>query len=93
MRDRHADVLRDLLDHLAPRDRQAVRSAADRLVEALRPHGGVRDSTVLVGYGGGKDSNYTVAFVRAVQLFAARRDGARSPSAARPTATRACRGP
>ncbi|MFJ4340512.1 PqqD family protein [Streptomyces sp. NPDC088915] len=75
LQDRHADVLRELLDHLAPQDRQAVRLAADRLGAALRPHGGVRDSTVLVGYGGGKDSSYTVAFVRAVQLFAARRDG------------------
>ncbi|MFF0156150.1 PqqD family protein [Streptomyces sp. NPDC005263] len=72
----HATVLARLLDHLSPHDRAATRTTADRLRQALKEHGGVRDSTVMVGYGGGKDSSYTLAFVRAVQLVVAERDGA-----------------
>jgi hypothetical protein len=69
-------VLAGLLGRLSPLDRAATKTTADRLREALKPHGGVRDSTVLVGYGGGKDSSYTLAFVRAVQLVLAEQDGA-----------------
>jgi hypothetical protein len=71
----HTAVLARLLDHLSPHDRAATKTTADRLRQALEQHGGVRDSTVMVGYGGGKDSSYTLAFVRAVQLVMAERDG------------------
>lgn len=68
-------VLAHLLDHLSDQDRAATKTTADRLREALEQHGPVTGRTVLVGYGGGKDSSYTLAFMRAVQLALAERDG------------------
>lgn len=70
--------LRGLLDHLSPQDHAAVRTCADRLHALLRDtpdRAGPGRGTVMVGYGGGKDSTYTLAFVRAVQLAVAERHG------------------
>ncbi|MEV6328812.1 PqqD family protein [Streptomyces sp. NPDC051909] len=43
-------------------------AVGDRLVEALGGPDQLPDRKVMVAYGGGKDSTYVVAFVRAVQL-------------------------
>lgn len=69
-------ALDELLGALTPRDRAAVGHAATRLHALLRERHAPDGGTVLVGYGGGKDSSYTVAFVRAVQLTVAARHGA-----------------
>ncbi|MEV0899868.1 hypothetical protein [Actinoplanes sp. NPDC049802] len=45
-----------------------VERCAPRLHAALSELGPVRDRVVMVAYGGGKDSAYTTAFVRAMQL-------------------------
>ena len=63
MRDDH--ILRALRDHIDP-DRLAACLA--RLRAALPDPARPSSATVLVAYGGGKDSAYTTAFVRALQL-------------------------
>jgi amino acid adenylation domain-containing protein len=45
-----------------------VMRAAVRLQEILDKGGGLEGSTVMVAYGGGKDSSYALAFVRGIQL-------------------------
>jgi hypothetical protein len=47
----------------------AARACAHKLHEGLRAQGRLGDTCVLVAYGGGKDSSYTVAFVRCMQLL------------------------
>ncbi|MFB1042450.1 PqqD family protein [Streptomyces chrestomyceticus] len=70
-----ARSLDGLLGHLTPSDREAVRRSAHALRRLLRDQHARGTGTVLVAYGGGKDSSYTVAFVRGMQLFAAQRYG------------------
>ncbi|WP_234433647.1 PqqD family protein [Streptomyces rimosus] len=62
-------ALNGLLGHLAPPDREAIRSSAHALYRLLRSQGARNEGTVLVAYGGGKDSSYTVAFTRGMQLL------------------------
>jgi hypothetical protein len=62
------DLLTDLMGQLSAPDRDNVRRCADRLRTSL-PKPVPADNVVLVAYGGGKDSSYTVAFVRAMQLW------------------------
>jgi hypothetical protein len=54
---------------LPPANMEAALRCSVRLKDAL-PHAGRLDrNLVLVAYGGGKDSSYTLAFVRAMQLI------------------------
>jgi hypothetical protein len=46
----------------------SVRRCAKRLAGVLPDHSALHRNTVLVAYGGGKDSAYTMAFARAMQL-------------------------
>lgn len=64
----------ELLDTIVAAMPDGARESARRCVDAL--HGrlievgsDVGERTVLVAYGGGKDSSYTIAFVRLVQLL------------------------
>ncbi|WP_240660074.1 PqqD family protein [Streptomyces sp. WAC 01529] len=68
-------ALDGLLSFLSPSDQEAARSTVRRLESCLREQGARNGGTVLVAYGGGKDSSYTLAFVRAVQLLFTRRYG------------------
>ncbi|MFH0518031.1 PqqD family protein [Streptomyces sp. M41] len=61
------EVLAALRSTLSDTDVAGVEKCATRLQEAL-PRDQVADNVVMVAYGGGKDSSYTLAFVRAVQL-------------------------
>ncbi|MEV0136695.1 hypothetical protein AB0H83_50755 [Dactylosporangium sp. NPDC050688] len=63
----HTELLTTLLDQLSAEDRDNVRRCTRRLSASL-PKPAPGDNVVLVAYGGGKDSSYTVAFVRAMQL-------------------------
>ncbi|MGW0468231.1 PqqD family protein [Streptomyces sp. NPDC003027] len=64
-----SQALNSLLGFLSPQDHEAARSTAKRLDACLREQGARNGGTVLVAYGGGKDSSYTLAFVRTVQLL------------------------
>ena len=55
---------------------RSVHDCTDRMLHELGGPQHVGDRTVLVAYGGGKDSAYMLAFVRAVQLLVADRVGA-----------------
>lgn len=60
-------VLRELRGAMSDSDTAGAGRAAVRLEAEL--NGRVEDTVVFVAYGGGKDSSYTLAFVRAVQLI------------------------
>jgi len=61
---------------MPPANLEAARRCSARLRDAL-PHPGELDrNLVLVAFGGGKDSAYTLAFVRAMQLILFRGHGA-----------------
>lgn len=68
-------VLADLRKALPERDVPAVKECATRLYESLPYQDDLGRNTVMVAYGGGKDSAYAVAFVRAVHLALAERYG------------------
>jgi hypothetical protein len=68
-------ALTSLFSFLTPRDRDAVTRSAERLRNTLRETGPADGGCVLVAYGGGKDSSYTLSFVRAMQLLLADRYG------------------
>jgi hypothetical protein len=60
---------------MSPTDVAGIEQCATRLLAAL-PREPIADNVVMVAYGGGKDSSYTLAFVRAVQLCLFERLGA-----------------
>lgn len=60
-------VRAELWEALPPHCRDSVLACLPRLLEDL-PQPELTDNTVLVAFGGGKDSAYTMAFVRAMQL-------------------------
>jgi hypothetical protein len=66
------DAIRDML---SPAELASAVSCAERLMSQFPPGRPLADTTVLVAYGGGKDSSYTVTFVRLMQLILDRRDG------------------
>lgn len=68
-------LLNDLRKALPERDVPAVEDCATKLYNALPRKGELGRNTVMVAYGGGKDSAYAVAFVRAVHLTLAERHG------------------
>ena len=63
-----SDVYQELLKALSEEDVSAVSICADDLYEALPKKDHLSDNVVMVAYGGGKDSAYATAFVRALQL-------------------------
>ncbi|MFL6122115.1 hypothetical protein [Actinophytocola sp.] len=66
----------ELLDRILAALPHGTLPGAQRCMAALRDElGAVAGRKVLVAYGGGKDSSYTVAFVRVVQLLALRTSG------------------
>ncbi|MFI1676336.1 PqqD family protein [Streptomyces sp. NPDC020607] len=62
-------ALEQLLRFLTPDDRAAADRSGTELQALLAGAEAGREGVVLVGYGGGKDSSYTLAFVRAMQLI------------------------
>ncbi|MGA5700609.1 PqqD family protein [Peterkaempfera bronchialis] len=68
-------ILDDLRKALPERDVPAVEECATTLLKALPRPGELGRNTVMVAYGGGKDSSYALAFVRAVHLALAERHG------------------
>ncbi|WP_306358385.1 MULTISPECIES: hypothetical protein [unclassified Nocardia] len=57
-----------LITFLTPAERDGVAAVGDSLIDAAGGLDRIADYKVMVAYGGGKDSTYVVAFVRAVQL-------------------------
>ncbi|GAA4666799.1 hypothetical protein GCM10023347_19400 [Streptomyces chumphonensis] len=66
-------VLKNLRGALPEKDVPAVEECATKLYHALPRQEEIEKNTVMVAYGGGKDSAYAVAFVRAVHLALAER--------------------
>lgn len=64
----HSTLLARLLHHFSPLERDAVGKLGQRLIAAAGGLDRIAGYKVMVAYGGGKDSSYTVAFLRAVQL-------------------------
>jgi hypothetical protein len=69
------EVLAGLCTILTAADRAAVGACAERLLAALPDQTNPFMNAVLVPYGGGKDSSFVLAFIRAVQLHIARNCG------------------
>src|SRR5690348_10474603 len=63
------EALHGLVVNLSPRHVEGARRCAARLRERLPHRNALQRNKVLVAYGGGKDSTYTVAFVRLMQLL------------------------
>ncbi len=61
---------RDLRSAMSPANMEAARRCSARLRAALPYPDQLESNLVLVAFGGGKDSAYTLAFVRAMQLIA-----------------------
>ena len=72
---RDAELLSRLNDHFDQVERDGVAAFAERIAAAAGEPDRLPEYTVFVAYGGGKDSTYVVAFVRAVQLELARQVG------------------
>jgi 3'-phosphoadenosine 5'-phosphosulfate sulfotransferase (PAPS reductase)/FAD synthetase len=70
-----ARTLAGLRDALSAEDIAGARNCAQRLHAALPVPDRLDDNVVLVAYGGGKDSTYTLAFVRMMQLLLHERHG------------------
>lgn len=68
-------LLPRLLGYFSPVELDAVSRLADRLIAAAGGIEHIGAYKVMVAYGGGKDSSYTVAFLRAVQLQVAAQHG------------------
>jgi hypothetical protein len=70
------DALHGLAAHLRPEQMDAARRCASALYDELPHKRALGINRVLVAYGGGKDSSYTLAFVRCMQLVLAEARGA-----------------
>ena len=68
-----AEVWRSLQNALPDRDLPTVQDCVTRLHASLPDKENLSHNTVMVAYGGGKDSAYTAAFMRAVHLAMAER--------------------
>lgn len=68
-------VLNNLRGALPEQDVPAVEECVTKLYAVLPRQDDINRNTVMVAYGGGKDSAYAVAFVRAVHLAMAERHG------------------
>ncbi|WP_437757465.1 PqqD family protein [Sorangium sp. So ce1389] len=69
------EALRALAAHLPQQHIDAAMRCAQKLHEGLPHKEELRKNHVLVAYGGGKDSSYTIAFVRCMQLLLSRTQG------------------
>lgn len=63
------EILEELFEIMTERERQGVRSISDQILSLKSDIDSLRNTKIMVAYGGGKDSTYTVAFMRAVQLY------------------------
>lgn len=68
-------ALQELRAALSAENYQSAIRCAERLHSSLPGERGLDRSVVLVAYGGGKDSSYTLTFVRAMQLILFRLHG------------------
>lgn len=55
--------------YLTPQDQESVRLLTTKLVNMFEHGRDIDRRRVMVAYGGGKDSTYTVGFIRTVQLY------------------------
>ncbi|MBF6651101.1 hypothetical protein [Methylobacter sp. BlB1] len=62
-------IFRELMAYLSPRDQESVRLLAGKLVKMFEHDRNIDRRRIMVAYGGGKDSTYTVGFMRTVQLY------------------------
>jgi 3'-phosphoadenosine 5'-phosphosulfate sulfotransferase (PAPS reductase)/FAD synthetase len=69
------NLLKSIVSYLDPHQIQGAERCAKRIQNLIAEDGGGAPKTVLVGYGGGKDSSYTLAFMRLVQLIIFRNTG------------------
>ncbi|GLX47487.1 hypothetical protein Shyhy01_04370 [Streptomyces hygroscopicus subsp. hygroscopicus] len=69
--ERYPTLYTRLTGFLSDGELEGVKATGERLVEAAGGIDALPDYKVMVAYGGGKDSTYVVAFVRAVQLHLA----------------------
>ncbi|MFG2607153.1 PqqD family protein [Streptomyces sp. NPDC048514] len=58
-----------LLGYLSEVETAGVKAVGEQIVDAAGGVDGLPEYKLMVAYGGGKDSTYVVAFVRAVQLY------------------------
>ncbi|BCK73577.1 hypothetical protein Srufu_075300 [Streptomyces libani subsp. rufus] len=72
----HASALRELRTVLSAENYEGAVRCAGRLYDALPDKDQLARNVVLVAYGGGKDSSYTLAFVRTMQLILSQEHGA-----------------
>ncbi len=75
VRQRRERALAALRAAMSDADVAGAERCADRLRASLPHQRRLADNTVLVAYGGGKDSSFTLAFVRAMQLILYARHG------------------
>ncbi|WP_328912402.1 MULTISPECIES: PqqD family protein [unclassified Streptomyces] len=75
MHDPRAAALKDLRAVLSDEDIRGAENCARRMCDSLPHQGDLRRNLILVAYGGGKDSSYTLAFARTVQLLTLERAG------------------
>ncbi|GAB4182638.1 MAG: hypothetical protein Tsb002_04190 [Wenzhouxiangellaceae bacterium] len=68
-------ILDQLLAVMSPHEQEAVAATADHVLSLCGNAKSIDQFKLMVAYGGGKDSTYTVAFMRAVQLSIAVRQG------------------
>ncbi|MFE6687538.1 PqqD family protein [Streptomyces sp. NPDC057743] len=71
----HATALRELRTVLSQENYEGAVRCAGRLYDALPDKAQLARNVVLVAYGGGKDSSYTLAFVRTMQLILSQEHG------------------
>jgi hypothetical protein len=84
-------ILNDIFSHLSGEQVRGVGRCADRIRAHALGGKGEDSKTVLIAYGGGKDSSYMLSFMRAVQIIVHRDAGRTFRCALLPIATAACR--
>ncbi len=67
------ELLEEMKKYLPGNNLDAVGECVDRLYSQLPNKEKLSDNVVMVAYGGGKDSSYTAAFMRAIHLLMAKR--------------------
>lgn len=63
------DIFHALQTLLSSKEKQGAQEVARRIMRAKPQHKALGEVKLMVAYGGGKDSTYTVAFMRTVQLY------------------------
>lgn len=62
-------LLNEIFSVMSEREKKGVIAIADKIVNSKLDGKKLSELKIMVAYGGGKDSTYTVAFMRAVQLY------------------------